>query len=489
MESHKLTLARINRENSLDTWLAVKRSFRDAGFYQNSGEHNETICEKICATCNHHSELYYMCCCMGVRVSKTDANMLSYFESPGKRAASVRTRVKPGKFLKKVMPWIEDSKVESFVNDWKESNKTRDYELIHSREESAFIEAYSGKQIRGTTPNFSGSDYVLKELSCSCMAKDFRDLSKHPAAAYASGDFSILYAKEKDTGLIGARVVIGNDSAGPVYTQCNSATRAVSAWLKENDIETKAQWSGLSLKAIPTGYDGNDSYLMPYVDEYSDFSFDGDSITIGGNVDFSSTQGYCCFTPQVMCESCGDHYDESDMCDVLDSNGDETQVCCSCRNHDYSYSRLMQQYIHNSTSQVTSLGGNATESWFTDNDYVLDVDGYWSQESDCVEYQGKYYPFEHSDVTLFEGEYYHKDSEELIAAQEAKAKEKQAFQTVTVYQWQWVSEPGFRGPNVYLEYTETTEETLRINYQMENDNPVRLPELPGIDWDSDPVFA
>lgn len=420
-----------------------------------------------------------LCRFMGLALSKNDPNLLAYYETPEKRKEGRRNKIKPGKFIRKYLPFLTDSEVESFVQAFKAKFAPRSYDIIESEDESDFIKAYTHTITQGTSPEYltyEGFEEV-KSLSGSCMRHSFSGLSKHPAAAYASGDFKIIYAQEKETGHIGARVVVGNDSAAPIYTNCDNATKAICDYLLEQDINPDSEWDGLKLAKIPCG---GDNYLCPYLDGYSNLEDDDDSFIIGQGGIFFHTQGYVICSPMGMCEECEESIPEDDLYEVHGS----VYVCSYCRSNHYTYSRLMGDYIRDDEC-IEIEGDVATQDWIDDSgEYVFCSSSYEYRDiSDCIEYEGEYYATDSGVVYEVEGKYYHEDSPEYQEALEEKETKdriaNEAYQTIKTTTLGWVVESnGYGGPNVYQGWITTKETTLRLNYELDSNGlPYRLPEF------------
>lgn len=416
---------------------------------------------------------------MGVKPSSQMPGMISYYENPEKRIKGIRNRTKPGRFFRKFYPLATDSECENFANKFKDAYRVREYDVFESKDESAFVEAYTGKITENTSHGYGPvKGYEVKSLSGSCMRKSFGSFI-HPARAYASGDFTMIYAKEKVTGLIGARVVVGNESAAPIYTNCNHATKALADYLHEKGIEPDSDWDGLKLAKIEAR-DGPSDYLCPYLDGYSGVEDCGDYLSIGGDIEFS-THGYVSIIPQEWCECCENCVDSGDMREVF--GGDS--VCRSCRSQHYTYSSLMGEYIRDDDS-IPVNGDIATQDWIDSQDYVFCA--YLEEYRDashCIEYNGDWYAKDSCVVYEVNGKHYHEDSSEyqdaLEKREESERLEREAFETVTVSSgFEWLSNAdSYRAlPTPYLAYTEQKETRLRDNYQLDSNGiPQRLPEF------------
>lgn len=181
------------------------------------------------------------------------------------RKRGKKTVMKVGRFLKALCPGLSDSECEQYVNLYKLLSHKEDFEILYGESREHFREAYSkniGNQLYITTSR------TCKQLSNSCMSKKaFDQWEVHPAEAYASGDFGILYAKNPKGEILG-RVVLNDysETIGPIY--CTS--QVVYEELEKEVMERfgkvifamDGQWEGEKLLEI----DFNGGYLLPYVD-------------------------------------------------------------------------------------------------------------------------------------------------------------------------------------------------------------------------------
>jgi len=403
-------------------------------------------------------------------------NLIQFYESKVKAGKDVITTIKPAKYIGKIMPWASDSYKESFLLWFKDSFKPVEFTIFESREESAFIGAYAGKVYGDKSPVYSDKHgFTIKSLTGSCMRKSFIGLDKHPASVYASGDFSIVYAKENKTGDILARCVVGNNSAECIYTNDDLVTHAIESYLFERGIANESNWAGLSLKKE---YIGNNEYLMPYIDGYDSLDDEGNTFVIArgrGSIGLGNTNGKVSYDGQDeenmgYCESCEDSYDYDDLTTVTNTNGNEVCICCSCRNADYSWSNIQQEYIPDESCvtfyESDNRWGNVTKEYAMDNGaYVESEDEYYAFDM-TIEYEGEYYlKTDSANVELVNGDYLHKQSDEY---KEYKA----AYETVTESKWEYIetivpeSSRGVMTPS--LVYNTTSVEVLRDNYQIDS---------------------
>jgi hypothetical protein len=436
------------------------------------GESPYVHCPETVFFFDHHVnyDVYRVAQRMGVNPSEKIIGGIKYFESADKQSRGIWTHTKAGKFFRKLLPNEGDSYIESLVKAWVEKFKTPEYEIIRNQDIAA---TYQLPIVSRPSPNWDKWPNI-KSLSGSCMrySKGHWGYPFHPATVYESGDFEIVAVIDKDTGKLAARVLIGNESAGPIYSACDIATEKLVEYLESNGIDRDSDWFGLNLKKIHLE---GEYCLMCFIDEYSYAEDSGDCFTISsvGNIDIQTTSGRTRVLTLVACDDCGLLEEESDMETAIGSSGYEICVCYSCRMHSGDYVWTQDSaYMRHIDNCIRTVEGD----WHT----AESIDQF-------VEYGGEYYPTNHHEVTLFDGKYYHEDSEELKEAIAEKKKKDEAFITSESWYigWYEVSDysSGGRPYNcpVYGEYSKT-ETRLRENYQLDENNiPYRLPELPGLE--------
>jgi hypothetical protein len=382
-------------------------------------------------------------------------------------------RMNPGKFIRKLLPYLSDSELESIVSDLKRSHSPLEFDLIVSNTQESFVEAYETYHCPKRSPAFIGFPYKLKRLDSSCMRGD-AGTSIHPAAAYAGPDLVIVYAKEKLSGKIGARVVAYPDkkTCSFIYTVDDAATQLVCDYLMQEEYKQ----TGLKGARV-SKVECDDGWLMPYVDDHSFCDDIGEYFQLGwGDICCQNVSGFIVNTEdQNYCDSCNEY--TSDELTIVES-GD--CVCSFCLEN-YVYSELMDEYIYAENSYRSGNGDIATERYFDRNGYILDANGEYQIESECVEYEGEYYHESSPCVCSINGELYHEDSEELQAILEAEKKAGAAYETVKteLFGWTLTQIEIYKldmSPSFGLVVTE--ERVLRQNYQLDiYGNPERLPEF------------
>jgi hypothetical protein len=290
--------------------------------------------------------------CFQPAQAKDNPLNLAIYESKDKFDRDIRLSGKPGKIIKRILPFASESFCAAFADWFKEQFADIAYTVKESTEADCFALAYSGIQSKTTNPNLSFNNDVklyAKSLSGSCMRydkSDFRSgLPIHPAEVYASGDFKIVYAVDPK-GHIGARCVVNikqRDSdvyrPGPIYTATDSAFNAVAAYMVTQGYDKQGTcdssgWHGARIRAVE--HDGG--YIAPFMDLCGEGNLTSDDeffrLSRNGEYTFRETGGtiestqFCC-----MCEDCGEGIREEDDQFYIEDNG--STICESCYNNSY----------------------------------------------------------------------------------------------------------------------------------------------------------
>lgn len=303
-----------------------------------------------------HSEFsefwYRLFNCFQPAQAKDNPMNLAVYESHDKYLRDIRLSGKPGKIIKRILPFADETLCAKFAEWFKEQFAEIAYVVKESTEAEYFALAYSGPQSKTMNPGLSFSYDVklyAKSLSGSCMRhnkSDFRsDLPIHPSEVYASGDFKIVWAEDSKGG-IAARCVVNvkqRDSdvyrPGPIYTATDSAFNAVAAYMVAQGYDKQGTcdssgWHGARIKAV--GHQGG--YIAPFMDLCGEGNLTDSGeffrLSRNGEYTFRETSGlieaesFCCH-----CEDCGEGVREDDDHFYIEDSG--ATVCGSCYEQSY----------------------------------------------------------------------------------------------------------------------------------------------------------
>ena len=354
--------------------------------------------------------------CFQPAQAKDNPLNLAIYESKDKYERDIRLSGKPGRIIKRILPFATESFCASFADWFKEEFADIAYTVKESTESDCFALAYSGTQSKTTNPGLSfNNEYKLyaKSLSGSCMRHDkseFRSgLPIHPAEVYASGDFKIVWAEDAK-GYIAARCVVNikqRDSSvyrpGPIYTATDSAFNAVAAYMVAQGYDKQGTcdssgWYGARIKAVE--HDGG--YIAPFMDLCGEGNLTDSQeffrLTRNGEYTFRETGGtieseqyYC------SCGDCGEGIREDDDFFYIEDSGEN--VCQSC--FDSSYFQCAgngNTYSNDDAVEVFYRSYGRTRSRTYSQDYVD------SGRGDCVFCDNESEYWADDDVTYIECE-------------------------------------------------------------------------------------
>jgi hypothetical protein len=356
--------------------------------------------------------------------AEKDSKLMAIYESRSKYDLERRTIGKPAKMLRKIIPVISESDANEFAIWWNETFcvSESDYEIQESSEESAFLQAYKGGQSKTLDPtlNCEHESFGTKSLQASCMRHEFDNLPKHPAAAYASGDFKIVWAQDRQ-GKIAGRAVVSiakggvlrdRARAGAIYTTSDKVSALIANHLTGSGCIPESNWAGSHMQRIE--YDG--CFVLPYVDGLRTLSDHGVYLVFDrhGDLEANQTSGLVETTEKTACDCCGDRYDSDSEGAYVDDYG---SVCQSCLDNNFTYYEC-EYYHSNDCVEVYSYNryyGTTSETvpqQFVSNScqYVMTADSeYWNLD-DCIfsESLGEFYPSQSGDIFYSEidSEYY-----------------------------------------------------------------------------------
>ena len=180
-----------------------------------------------------------------------------------------RSWMKPGRAFRRMFPELSDVYLERLVDEFRERFTPANLTLHVGTKPHDFNFAYSREHAPYQNPHTTDG---RKSLANSCMRYGFDNLPQHPAEAYASGEFKIVYTTD-DNDRVASRCVVWCPpdgtfkvwQAAPIYGVNEHALDLVEKYLDENGAtkyEDGSEWSGAKLKAIPH----DRGYIAPYLD-------------------------------------------------------------------------------------------------------------------------------------------------------------------------------------------------------------------------------
>lgn len=239
-----------------------------------------------------------------------------------------RVAMKTGRALRLMFPALTDAEVDSMVSDMREHLFPKKYNITRSKNAAVFKKAYAGA--RADYENLDTS-WRVKLIANSCMRYSFDSQPRHPAEAYASGDFECVMLTDDDDKVV-ARVVLcvmdGKKAAGPIYACTPQAVQQLELMAQAEGWSWAdgGEWIGARLLALP--YAGG--FQAPYIDVSPRLlreSDCGDYLVVDrfGDIDASNYHGILHSQSRPHCSECGDSVSEYDI-----YVHNDTDYCSDC---------------------------------------------------------------------------------------------------------------------------------------------------------------
>lgn len=173
------------------------------------------------------------------------------------------------------------------------------------------------------------------------------------------------------------------------------ADETLEAWLEQQGYDKECRWDGQKIMHYETR--GGDT-LAPFIDGEDKYAAKyGDYLVLtddsGAEYQCDNTCGTASDNNRTPCEDCGDRVDDGDGYWV--GPHEETMVCQSCCNHNYTYAysrRRHQAYINNDyVVFVESQDAHYDEDYLDDNNIVTLENGEYEHTDNAVEANGEWY--------------------------------------------------------------------------------------------------
>ena len=365
-------------------------------------------------------KIRYRLVAFGPRRSEKFHPKISVWQSLEHRDNDRVTAMKPARAFALMFPELDHKAIIQLNDEYLQEFAPRDFTVRVSKEADDFRRAYAGEQ----SPNENiDTTPFRKHLAHSCMRYDFDNLPMHPAEAYASGDFTIVYATDQNDLVAGRCVVYTANQppqAGPIYGVSEQAIDCIQQRLEAmgTDMTGCASWLGAKLRRVQ--YD--DGYIGPYLDLTPQSLADmGDYLEVSrhGEIDASQYNGIlgghhtqCCqcnerlseddywyseYTSEHYCESC--YYDEHVYCDYWQETVHTEQTITCYRTAYGGHRESIQVYEHVVHNDDIFIMCTDDEYWHIDDVVYCECDDTWISPDDIDDYftsdwDGELYPNE-----------------------------------------------------------------------------------------------
>ena len=320
-------------------------------------------------------------------VSATDSTRLAYTRDDRAGEADRQTVTTVGKYMKRHFPSMPDHEIRNLVALYAagESCKT-----VHTMAEMLH------HLHRGP-----GSCMVsVRELRCDDGEK------RHPYQVYDPKFGWHMAVRVENDATVGRALCIDNGVHEKYFVRTYAKTGGYSyadeklhAWLLEQGYAHRNNYmDGTKMAYYPT----SDDFLAPYIDgneQHVEIYGDELRIDCNGEYECGNTSGM----PEgggnrVDCEDCGNRFSDGDGYWV--GIHEETHVCESCHNDDYTYaySRRGYQYYIRNDNTVEINGSWYDADYLSDNNIVELHDGEYEDLDNCVMIDDEWYRTDDDDV-------------------------------------------------------------------------------------------
>jgi len=246
--------------------------------------------------------------------------------------------------------------------------------------------------------------YHLKRGPTSCMTSE-REMrcvdgqTRHPYEVYDPSLGWHMAVREEFGDTVGRALCHGThfvrsykkDRAGGY----SHSDETLEAWLETQGYDKECTWDGLKIMHYETR---NGDTLAPYLDGENKYAYkNGEYLVItddsGAEYQCDNTGGTASENSGSNCEDCGDRVRDGDGYWV--GSNEETQVCDSCRDHNYTYAytrRGHQAYINNDyVVYVESQDAHYDEDYLDANNIVTLENGEYEHTQNAVDIDGEWY--------------------------------------------------------------------------------------------------
>jgi hypothetical protein len=346
------------------------------------------------------------------------ANVVYYHESPERFEKGIWTSSKPGKFMKKVNPFLTDVQIEQIVGVLKVLYTEKEYTLHKTQDAKTIAEVYSEVETESYVDCFS---YAC--INGSCMGKEF-NTPCHPCEVYASGDFELWYTLDQYSKVCARTLTVPEQKS---YIRIYSGTQKSGDHLSkilEEEGYSEDNFDPVGLKVLKL--QGSYGLIGPYFDFYAGLEDCGDHLKIvekGEGEYIADDTGGWLSQINPCCADCGCEYSKDDLHEI-----DGNLYCNNCTYYcDYyeemvlgGVSEVLVWDSYRKTFRFESWCDSAvadhatwvesTESYWRSSDLLKDVNG------DLITPE----QVEDGDYVLHEGEYYSEEEYEQLVSEEAK---------------------------------------------------------------------
>jgi hypothetical protein len=341
-------------------------------------------------------------------VSQGDRSRIAYTQNEAKGQKNIQTVTSVGKYLNRHFP-LPDHIIRDLVA--RHGSAAR-YQFVHTTAEMIY-HLHKGP----------GSCMVWREdrgIRCS------DGVSRHPYEAYdpkygwhmavrIEGDETIGRALCMTQPIDGKKYYV-RTYAKPSNGGYSETDNGMENWLAEQGYHKENYWEDGERLAY---HETSDHFLAPYLDggdKRVTLDVGNRCVVIDSDGEYVCDQTGGCPTDDsgdyFDCEDCGDRTDDNDGYWI--GRGEDTRVCESCLNNDYTYvygRRGNQYYVHNdNVVYVDSQSESYDQDYLEDNEIIELNNGEYAPLDEAVEINGDWFHVEDDRICRTE------DTDEFLMA-------------------------------------------------------------------------
>jgi hypothetical protein len=336
-------------------------------------------------------------------VSQGDRSKIAYTQNEDKGQRDIQTVTSVGKYLNRHFD-LPDHTIRDLVSRYGSASR---FQLVHTTAEMI---------------------YHLHRGPKSCMVwsedhgiKCDDGVTRHPYEAYDPKYGWHMAVRIEGDNTMGRALCMTSPDDGVKYfvrsylrpsneSSYSQTDDGMDTWLKEQGYTKEGYWrEGEKLAYHPA----RDNFLAPYLDggeRHVDVNEHERWLVIDSDGDWicENTGGYATNDEEdensFDCEDCGDRTSDDDGYWI--GRGEDTRVCESCLNNDYTYvygRRGNQYYVHNdNVVYVDSQSESYDQDYLGDNEIIELECGEYAPMDEAVEINGDWYLMDDERICRFE---------------------------------------------------------------------------------------
>ena len=323
-------------------------------------------------------------------VAATDTTRLAYTRDERAGEADRQTVTTVGKYLTRHFPSMPDHEIRNLV-------------ALYAAGESCKFVHTMAEMLHHLHRGPHSCMVSVHEIRCHDGEK------RHPYQAYDPKFGWHMAVRIENDATVGRALCVDNGVHEKYFVRTYAKTGGYSyadeklhAWLLEQGYRHRNSYmDGTKMAYYPT----SDEFLAPYIDgnqQHVEIYNDELRIDSNGEYECGNTGGAPSGGNRVECEDCGNRFEDGDGYWV--GEYEDSHVCESCQNDDYTYAysrRGDRHYIRNDDTVCINYEYYHVE-YLSDNNIVELANGEYEDLDNCVEIDGEWYHTDDPDVCYAE---------------------------------------------------------------------------------------